>query len=77
MPKQIFLNFSQHYLIKRNTYIIKIYLNLQQAVRLGVQISKIYRCLKFRQSPWLEKYINLNTKLCQMAKNDFEKNFLN
>ena len=31
--------------------------------------------LEFQQSPWLAKYINLNTEMRKMATNNFEKEF--
>jgi len=31
--------------------------------------------IQFNQSNWLAKYIELNTEMRKMAKNDFEKDF--
>ena len=41
---------------------------------LGLKITKIYRGIKFEESAWLEKYINLNTKL-RIEANNFEVDF--
>ena len=38
-------------------------------------VDKIHEIISFRQSKWLEKYINFNTQKRNKAKNEFEKDF--
>ena len=61
-------------LCDKNKYIIHIRA-LKQAIDHGLILEKIHRCIRFRQSPWMKKYIDFNTRLRTAAKNDFEKDF--
>ena len=39
-----------------------------------MKVTKIHRILTFKQSDWMNKYINFNTEK-KNANNDFEKDF--
>ena len=38
-------------------------------------VDKVQEIISFKQSKWLEKYINFNTQKRNQAVNDFEKDF--
>ena len=47
--------------------------SLKQALNHGLKLKKIYRIIEFNQKEWLKPYIDMNTELRKVAKNDFEK----
>ena len=47
--------------------------NLQRYLSLDMRLTKIHRALLFRQSPWMEPYIRMNTELRKQATSDFER----
>ena len=47
--------------------------SLKQALNHGLKLKKIYRVIKFNQKAWLKPYIDMNTELRKLAKDDFEK----
>ena len=40
-----------------------------------MKLTQIHRVLRFRQSDWMQKNIDFNTKKTMNAANSFEKNF--
>ena len=49
--------------------------SLNQALNYGLKLKKVHRIIEFNQEPWLKPYIDINTELRKVAKNDFEKDF--
>ena len=51
------------------------YRMLKFYIRHGMIVDKVHNIISFKQSRWLEKYVNFNTQKRNKAKNDFEKDF--
>ena len=49
--------------------------SLKQALNYGLKLKKVRRIIEFNQESWLKPYIDMNTELRKIAKNDFEKDF--
>ena len=47
--------------------------SLKQALNPGLKLKKVHRIIEFNQEEWLKNYIDMNTELRKIAKNDFEK----
>ena len=58
----------------KKNYLIH-YRMLKLYVRHCMIVDKVYNIISFRQSRWLETYINFNTQRRNQAVNDFEKDF--
>ncbi len=61
------LNDKHSYIVHFRT--LRLYLNL------GMELGKIHKIIKFKQSPWLKTYIDFNTSKRKAARDDFTKNF--
>ena len=46
---------------------------LKQALNHELKLKKIHRIIEFNQEAWLKPYIDMNTELRKLARNDFEK----
>ena len=49
--------------------------SLKEALNYGLKLKKVHRIIEFNQESWLKPYIDMNTELRKIAKNDFEKDF--
>ena len=58
----------------KNKYILH-YRLLKFYLRQGMELKKVHRIIKFKQSKWLKPYIEFNTNQRMKATTDFEKDF--
>ena len=56
----------------KKKYIVHIK-SLKQALNHGLKLKKVHRIIEFNQRAWLKPYIDMNTELRKLAKDDFEK----
>ena len=56
----------------KNKYVVHIK-SLKQTLNHGLKLKKIHRIIEFNQKAWLKPYIDTNTELRKLAKDDFEK----
>ena len=47
--------------------------SLKQALNHGLKLKRIHRIIEFSQKAWLKSYIDMNTELRKLAKDDFKK----
>ena len=47
--------------------------SLKKALNHGLKFKKIHRIIEFNQKAWRKPYIDMNTELRKLAKDDFEK----
>ena len=58
----------------KSKYVVNIS-TLKQALKHGLRLQKVHRVIEYNQSNWLKPYIDKNTALRKVAKNEFEKDF--
>ena len=61
-------------LYDKNEYVFHIR-NIMRALNYRLILKKASRVIKFNQKDWLTPSIDMNTKLRQKSKNNFEKDF--
>ena len=59
-------------LYDKKKYVVHIK-SLKQALNHGLKLKKIHRITELNQEAWLKPYIDMNTELRKLARNDFEK----
>ena len=46
---------------------------MKQTLNHGLKLKKVHRIIEFNKKAWLKPYIDMNTELRKLAKDDFEK----
>ena len=46
--------------------------SLKQSLNHGLKLKRVHRIIEFNQKAWLKPYIDVNTELRKLAKDDFE-----
>ena len=46
--------------------------SLKQALNHGLKLKKVHRVIEFNQKAWLKPYIDMNTELRKLAKDNFK-----
>ena len=59
-------------LVNKTNYVVHCR-NLQLYLPLGLKLTKMHKVLKFKQSDWMKKYVDLNFKKRTNAANSFEE----
>ena len=59
-------------LFNKKKYVAQIN-TLKQALNHGLKLKKIHRVVELNQEAWLKLYIDMNTELRKLVRNDFEK----
>ena len=75
LPKRMEINKCKKLvcnLYNKKKYVLHIN-SLKQALNHGLKLKNIHRIIEFNQEAWLKPYIDMNTELRKLAKNDFEK----
>ena len=75
LPKRMEINKCKklvYNLYDKKKYVVHIN-SLKQALNHGLKLKKIHRIIEFNQEAWLKLYIDMNTELRKLARNDFEK----
>ena len=49
--------------------------SLKQALNHGLKLKKVHRIIEFNQKAWIKPYIDTNTELRKLVRNDFKKEF--
>ena len=51
--------------------------SLKQALNHGLKLKRVHRIIEFNQKAWLKPYIDMNTELRKLTKDDLEKDLFN